>query len=190
MPQISVRADIEAAAMEMFSRRGYHATAVKDITSAAGVPKGSFYNHFASKEDLALHTLECYWAYALEGLKMLSRPAEPAKTRLLNYFEALNSYAEKHRYKTGCMVGNLATEMSEHSEKIRAKVSQVFDVWTTSLEACIRQGQADRSITNIMDSDKLAAFLLNSWEGSVLRAKADRSGRPLNVFAEFLIQIL
>lgn len=60
MPRPSSREEVVAAAQDRFHRRGYHASGVKDITDAAGLPKGSFYNYFASKEDMAIETLRRY----------------------------------------------------------------------------------------------------------------------------------
>jgi TetR/AcrR family transcriptional repressor of nem operon len=60
MPRPSLREDVVAAAMKQFHRHGYQGGGVKDITNAAGLPKGSFYNYFASKEEMALEALMRY----------------------------------------------------------------------------------------------------------------------------------
>src|SRR4051794_27714177 len=60
VPRQSMREEIVEAALERFHAHGFNAAGVKDITDTAGVPKGSFYNHFDSKEALALVALERY----------------------------------------------------------------------------------------------------------------------------------
>src|SRR6266436_3990981 len=61
MPRASTKEQIVTAAVETLHMKGFNATSVEDITNAAKVPKGSFYNHFKSKEDLAVEALDRYW---------------------------------------------------------------------------------------------------------------------------------
>ena len=76
MPKANVREKIVDAALHLFHTRGYNGSGVNDIVVSAGVPKGSFYNHFASKEALGLETIARYWRdYDIDALSDRNVPA-------------------------------------------------------------------------------------------------------------------
>lgn len=190
MPRKSVKEAIVVAAVDTLHRRGFNATGVQDITAAAGVPKGSFYNHFDSKEALGVEALDRYWQRGLQALEKLSDPETPPLARLRAYFERLREVARDNRYEAGCMIGNLAVEMSDQSRPFRDRLALLFAAWTRSIETCVRDGQADGSIRTDLDPGAVAAFLLNAWEGAVLRAKADKDDAAFAAFDTFIFTTL
>ena len=98
MARPSVKENIVAAALDTLHRQGFNATGVQDITDAAGVPKGSFYNHFESKEELGIEVIERYWRRALAHLGVLNDTAVPPIVRLKSYFRALDDISRKNNY--------------------------------------------------------------------------------------------
>src|SRR5215475_15061326 len=104
MARESVKDQIVAAAVETLHRQGFNGTSVQDITDAAKVPKGSFYNHFESKEELAVAALDRYWQGVLAGLRPLSNAKTPALERLKQYFRNLGERGRTREYRTGCMI--------------------------------------------------------------------------------------
>lgn len=183
----NLKEQIAAAALTTLHAKGYNATSVQDIADAAGAPKGSFYNHFKSKEALAAEALEAYWALGRNGLGVLGDAAMPALDRLKHYFQALNAYGVARQFKPGCMIGNFAAEVSDQSEPLRKKIAVLLDEWTGAIEACVAQGQRDGSIRNDLPAANVASFLLNSWEGAVLRAKVDKRPDALTTFEQLAL---
>jgi TetR/AcrR family transcriptional repressor of nem operon len=190
MPRVSVKEQIVVAAIETLHRKGFNGSSVQDITDAAGVPKGSFYNHFESKEDLAVEALERYWHRVLSSLNSLGDTETAPAARLKGYFRYLNEIARQNKYQTGCLVGNMSVEMSDQSASIRGKLAVLLTAWSRAIESCVREAQADGSIRRDIDSKAIAAFLLNAWEGAVMRAKVDRSHAPLAVFEKVVFTSL
>jgi TetR/AcrR family transcriptional regulator, transcriptional repressor for nem operon len=186
MPRPSVKEEIVEAALKVLHQRGFNATGVQDITDAAGVPKGSFYNHFESKEALGLEALERYWQGALNGLESLKDTRTAPVARLKAYFRGLNDLARKLKYRPGCMIGNLSIEMSDQSPAIRERLAGILARWSTAIEACVKEAQADGSLRPDLDAGAMAAFLLNSWEGAVLRSKVDRSDAAFTAFEKIV----
>jgi TetR/AcrR family transcriptional regulator, transcriptional repressor for nem operon len=182
MPRPSVKEEIVQAALKVLHQRGFNATGVQDITDAAGVPKGSFYNHFESKEALGLEALERYWQGALVSLEMLKDEDVPPVARLKAYFRKLNELARKFKYRPGCMIGNFSVEMSDQSPMIRERLAIILAKWSRAIEQCVKAAQIDGSVRRDLEPKAIAAFLLNSWEGAVMRAKVDRSDVPLDQF--------
>jgi TetR/AcrR family transcriptional regulator, transcriptional repressor for nem operon len=190
MARPSVKEHIVAAALETLHRQGFNATGVQDITDAAGVPKGSFYNHFESKEDLGIEVIERYWQRALASLNMLSDQDIPPIARLKSYFRALDDISRKQKYQRGCLIGNMATEMSDQSRPIRERLAIVLAAWSRGIESCVREAQADGSMRRDIDAKLIASFLLNAWEGTVMRAKVDKDRSALDAFEKVVFTSL
>jgi TetR/AcrR family transcriptional repressor of nem operon len=87
-------------------------------------------------------------------------------------------------YNGGCLIGNLGAELSDHSKLVCERLTAVFAGWTAAVETCIRQAQQEGGIRADCDAGVLAAFLINAWEGAVLRAKVDKNAVPFEEFDE------
>src|SRR6516225_10147711 len=111
MPKPNVREQIVVAGLETLHRRGFNGCGVQDITDAAGVPKGSFYNHFASKEELGAAAIEQYWqrGTGLARTILSDETLQPVE-RLRRYFGALAEKLTGNDYSCGCLIGNLSAE--------------------------------------------------------------------------------
>ena len=102
--------------MKLFTERGFNASSVQDIADAAGVPKGSFYNHFKSKEALAAESVTAYGQGSTDR-GILTDRAVPGLTRLKGHFDTLNDHFP--RCNEGCLVGKFMAEVSEDTPEIR-----------------------------------------------------------------------
>jgi TetR/AcrR family transcriptional repressor of nem operon len=190
MPRASTKEQIVTAAVETLHMKGFNATSVEDITNAAKVPKGSFYNHFKSKEDLAIEALDRYWQNMQISLGLLSDEKRPPVARLKRHFRHLGKVAREGEYRAGCMIGNMSTEMPDQSRPVREKLAVLLAAWGRAIESCIKEAQADGSIRLDMDPRTLSGFLLNSWEGAVMRSKVDRGAESITTFADVVFSVL
>ncbi|MCS7475944.1 TetR family transcriptional regulator C-terminal domain-containing protein [Umezawaea endophytica] len=180
MARPSVREQIVDAAFEQFHLNGYNACGVKLVTDTAGVPKGSFYNHFASKEALALEVLERY--AASRGMEALAEDDTPPLARLRGHFEFLAAEAAHFGYARGCVFGNFTTEAADHSAPIADGVRSGFATWTRAVAALLREARTDGSLPAHHDPDVLALFVVNAWEGAVVGARAAKDGSSFTAF--------
>jgi TetR/AcrR family transcriptional repressor of nem operon len=182
MPRPSSRDHLINSALETLHRQGFHGTAVQDITNAAGLPKGSFYNYFESKEALALEVIDRFGKDqgALGGV--LSDESISPVERLRRYFTSLAANLAAQNYERGCLVGNFSTELADQSRPIRDRLASTFAAWSRPIETCIRDAQKAGEISSDIDPRALADFLLNSFEGAMLRMKVEKDGSPLDHF--------
>lgn len=171
----------------VFLERGYNNSGIEAILQAAGVPKGSFYYYFESKEDFGLQVLdrfaECYKAEAARFFD--DRSIGPLE-RLRRLFEAKCERLESQHCRCGCLVGNLSQEMADQSEAFRAKLEEIFNWWCGRYAECLAEAQQAGEIPAHLDVHELAEFWLNSWQGAVLRAKTTRSIAPLRTFLNMM----
>jgi TetR/AcrR family transcriptional regulator, transcriptional repressor for nem operon len=190
MPRENVKEQIVAAAVEALHWKGFNGTSVQDITDAANVPKGSFYNHFDSKEDLAVAALDRYGQGLLGKLGPLSDAKTPAVDRLKTYFRDLGERGRAREYRTGCMIGNMSTEMAGQSDMMRERLAIVLAAWSRAIESCVREAQAEGAMRRDLDAKAIASFILHAWEGAVMRSKVDRDAASLATFEDVVFTVL
>ena len=181
MPRQSLKEQIVAKGAAFIAANGFTASGVGEITQAAGVPKGSFYNHFSSKEAFGLEILERYYAQAAENASAALgdeglRPID----RLKAYIEMMTAHLGVCDWSHGCLMGNFVLEAGCGSEAIRERLTSMFGDWSARIAACISEAQKAGEISRETDPAMLADFMINAWEGAVLRMKVERTRKPLD----------
>lgn len=172
-----------ATGLELLTRQGYAATGVQEITNASGVPKGSFYNYFDSKEEFAIEVLRRYQEQACGQLyALLADRGRPPLERLAALFEALGADFAAGGFEGGCLAGRLAQELAGETPAFRAPVAWTFDCMQGAIADTLRDARARGDLAGDDDPDDLAQFLFNSWQGAAMRAKAAHSRQPLDNF--------
>ncbi len=183
MRQTGTRDHLLATGLELLHARGFHACGVQDIIQAADVPKGTFYTHFDSKEQFGAEVLGRYWERrAGAATRILSDETRTPLARLKAYFAAKTAARAPDAAYTGCMIGNFSAELATDSRLVRDRLGTVFAAWTNLLATCIREAQSAGEISTQADPDTLAAFLIDAFEGAVLRSKVDRDTTALARF--------
>jgi TetR/AcrR family transcriptional repressor of nem operon len=166
-----------------FLARGYNNSGIEAILQEAGVPKGSFYYYFESKEDFGLQVLDRFAECIGERQEhYLSDESVAPLDRLRDYCEAVSELLESDQCRKGCLIGNLSQEMAAQSEKFRARLEEIFESSVDRYAACLQEAQASGEVSPDIDVRELAEFWLNSWQGAILRAKTMRSPVPLRTF--------
>ena len=123
MARPNTREEIVQAGLKCLVEKGFNAVGVQDITDAAGVPKGSFYNHFESKEALGLEIVERYGASQTRR-EILTDPTVPPLQRLRRHFDRITAlYADSH-FTRNCILGGFSAELANQSETIREGCEQ------------------------------------------------------------------
>jgi TetR/AcrR family transcriptional repressor of nem operon len=168
------REKILTSAQSLIELRGYSALGVADICKAAGVPKGSFYYFFESKEALALAVIDAQWeAQRHTWARILCSDAAPLE-RLRQLFEETEADQRAGQQScgtvSGCMFGNLTLELSNQTEIIRERLQQIFNAQLDMVEVVITEALERRDV--FVDDTRIAArSLIAQLEGQVLFAK-------------------
>lgn len=168
------REKILSAAQSLIELRGYSALGVAEICKTAGVPKGSFYYFFESKEALALAVLDEHWAgQQATWTRILNSAAEPLQ-RLRRLFEETEAAQLAGQQScgtvSGCLFGNLTLEMSNQTEAIRARLQEIFDAQVGMVASVIAEAIERKEVT-VIDTREAARSVVAQLEGQVLFAK-------------------
>lgn len=169
-------------ALDLFHRNGYTATGVNDIAKAAGVPKGSFYHFFDSKEALALEAVALYSSTI--RLDLLDGPSESPLQRIRDHIERAVKSAAVDDFTKGCLLGNFSTEMPSQSDVVSDAVAKSLTTWTQRVAATITEAQEAGEIAATSDPERLAQVIVSGLEGSLAHAKVLRSRAPLDDFVD------
>jgi TetR/AcrR family transcriptional repressor of nem operon len=183
MGRASLRERILDAGLKVMFRKGYIGSGVRDIVAEASAPQGSFTNHFRSKEVFAREVLDRYFdhvkrlvAQALDDKKLSPRE------RLRRYLDIISERLAMDDFARGCLIGDFSLEAAPLSELLRERLVTIFAEWRVPFAACIAEAQAAGEIATTFTPDDLAEFLLDSWEGAILRMKVERGPAPLERF--------
>ena len=189
MPRPSNKEKLLADGLRLVHERGFGASSVRDITQAAGVPQGSFTNHFASKEAFGLEILERYRAMTSAAVRATLRNDRlPPLDRLRAWIDGQLSYLRKDDMRRGCLYGNLSAEASEASDAIRFRVASVFAENQASVAYCLEAAIGAGALAPKTDVQELAGFIVSSLQGAILVAKSQRSPIPVERFERVLFR--
>ena len=187
VPRPSVRDQLIESAVEVFHARGFNGCSVQDIVEAAGVPKGSFYNHFKSKEALGVEVVRAYTrlvgAYVAEAGagEIFSGDGTPLE-RIRAYFEAVIEQNVSSGVRKGCLLGNFATELAPHSAEIANAVTDALDNWSVAIARALAQAQEAGELSKDADVEALGRYLVDGYEGAAARAKLIGDRGPMDEF--------
>lgn len=181
---------IKAGARAMLTK-SYHAVGIQEILKTVGVPKGSFYYYFSSKEDFGVAIVEYYGQQISALLKAhLLAPECSPRHRLLNYFLSVKEYYEQKGCTQGCLVAKLATEVGSSSPEIRRALKEQFDAWTRLVSTCIIEAQVAGEINDFHNPELLAEFIYAAWEGALIRMQVNHDLDALDNFLKYVFEYL
>ncbi len=187
MAKPSHREKILTEGLRVVHERGFAGASVRDIVQAAGVPQGSFTNHFPSKEAFGLEVIERYLADSGDLLQeTLHNTALSPLQRLRAYLDAGKNRLNDNDMRHGCLFGNFAAEASTHSEAMRLRLIEIFAEAQQSIAACLEAAVEAGELPPDFDCGKVAGFIVSSLQGANLLAKTLRSPAPVERFEEIL----
>lgn len=179
-PHTDTREHILSTAEPLVLGKGFTALGLTELLSAAGVPKGSFYHYFRSKEQFGQALLER--DFANYDARLASHfAAEPGRMRdrLLSYFAGWITQACQADSHGSCLAVKLAGEVCDLSEPMREALAVGMAQVCARLADAIARAAAEGSLATCADPAALADALYAMWLGAALRTKVMRDSSPL-----------
>jgi len=178
---VEVRQHILDTAMPILLGKGFSAVGLNEILAAAGVPKGSFYHYFGSKEAFGEALLTSYFAEYAERLDdLLVRQPGSAAEKLMRYWDDWRMIQCADDPVGKCLAVKLGAEVSDLSEAMREALRLGTDAIISRIAACVEAGRADGSLIGVNDAATMAVTLYELWLGATLLEKIHRDRKPLD----------
>jgi TetR/AcrR family transcriptional repressor of nem operon len=189
MAKDATRLSIIRNGARLVHAQGYNNTGLADILRATGVPKGSFYFYFKSKDDFGLAVIDHFWEFINRmGETSCSDSTLPPLERLAAFMDAYQEHFERMGLRGGCPIGNLMQEMSDLNEAFRVKVGAIYSRMQERIALLLREAKERGDIAAGIEPDRTAQFILNSWEGAIMHMKLIKSNEPLKVFKQMVFE--
>lgn len=184
-----IRTRLLEIGLKTFANRGYHGTGIKEIVESAGVPKGSFYNYFKSKEDFGIEIIRRHSLEFWETLERCFDRGIPDPIDALNTcFEKMITEHEECTVFHCSIVGNLVVELSEHSVPCKATIATFYSHWLENLATHIKRAQ-ELGIARIdVPCDDLVMLFWDAWHGALFRVRIEDSTELLKRSVSFVLQ--
>ena len=185
------RAEILKATADIVRVNGYHSTGIEELVTTAGIPKGSFYFYFKSKEDFGLQLIDHYidgiiaWAERLQN-----DTSRSPLSKVRAFFDWTFTSLEANDFKGGCPIGNLSMEMADVSESFRQKLDGAFAAIKKCIFALLEEARQTGEIPDYLDIAQLCEFVVGGWQGALLQAKVMKSTAPLRAFEQIVFDRL
>ena len=179
-----------ARATDLFWRRGYEATSMRELLGAMGIGRGSFYDTFGDKHALFLASLDRYREAAEEStLSMLE--AGSAKEAIRTVFEdAVDGLARQAEPRRGCLLANTAVELAPHDPEVGERIAGHVARTEEAFERTIVRGRASGELAARHDPEALARFLVNNLLGLRVLARTGAPRRALEDVARVALEAL
>ncbi|MFT2092616.1 TetR/AcrR family transcriptional regulator [Paraglaciecola sp. 2405UD69-4] len=182
------RALLIRSGVEVLTESGFATAGIDGILKKVGVPKGSFYHYFKSKEDFGHAVIENYANYFAAKLDkyLLDDSVHPVQ-RIINFSNDAKQGIVKFEFKRGCLVGNLGQEIAILPESYRQILQDIFKDWQAKLASCLVVAKQNSEIKADANCALLAEYFWIGWEGAVMRARLLESVQPLDLYIDTFI---
>ena len=156
---------------ELFNQQGYAGASMSDIMRATGLKKGGIYNHFASKDDLALAAFDEAWGRVKARFRRGLQGKKNTVDRLYALLQLFRCYADDPPLRGGCPAMNTTVEADDTHPALLAKAREAVDGWREFVTITVAKGQDRDEIRADVDGEALATLLVAALEGGLLLAR-------------------
>lgn len=179
------------AAEEIMWKRSFHSVGLNEILKTVGVPKGSFYHWFESKEHFGVELLKHYIGAATDEKNhaLFSNLVEKnPMPRLLSFLEVSIQKFEENGQRCPCLVLKLASEVTDLSESMREVLAEGMATWLGLLAGVFDEAKMLGQISNKVNSHHEAQMFRDLWAGAIQRATICKSTEPMKLALTILEQ--
>lgn len=179
------------AGAEIMHLKGFNNTGIQEILDKAGIPKGSFYNFFKSKEDFGLQIIDYFTGFFSRiSSQFFGDKSQPPLERIRLLLKWFIEFFKSNDFTLGCPIGNFAQEMGDISPAFREKLKTSLNAMSVQYENVLIEAQESGNISQSMDTRETAHFIISSWEGALMLMKVSKSTEPLERHMRFIFDYI
>ncbi len=155
----------------LFNSRGYFGASMSDVMEATGLEKGGIYNHFGSKDELALAAFD--YAVSVNGQKIKTNidNASSATEKLNTFLDTFCDMIKNPIIPGGCPLLNCAVESDDAHPELRARVQQAMTRFLGLIETVVAGGIESGEFQASITPNAVAITIVSTIEGSIMLSK-------------------
>lgn len=181
------RQRIVELAAPVFNRQGYVGATMGDLISATGLEKGGIYNHFGSKEQLALEAYDFAMSRMTNHLARSQDGATDAIDRLTRLIRAFAVSARRPEIEGGCPIMNTAIEADDTHPELRDRARESMTQWHRLIGRIVKDGKADGVLRDDVDPYALASTITGALEGALMLSRLYDNPAHMDHVADHLV---
>ena len=167
----------------LLTERGFQVTGIDEVLKRVGVPKGSFYHFFKSKDEFGAAVIENYVTYYARKMdRIFNDTTRPPLLRLKDFVDNAKQGMTRFDFRRGCLIGNLGQELASLDSAFREQLEAVLVSWERRVADCLQEAIDRGDMSGATNAQALANFFWIGWEGAILRSKLTRSLAPIDQF--------
>ena len=169
------KARIVRQAAELFNQKGYAGSSIADVMQATGLKKGGIYNHFKSKDELALAAFD----YAVNLMSQEIWQAVKTKQNAIERLQALLSayliYIDEPPIAGGCPILNTAIEADDLDSPLRDRALAAINSWRSLIVRIIQKGIKKQEVRSTVEPDTVATIIICTIEGAIMMSQLEKN---------------
>jgi TetR/AcrR family transcriptional regulator, transcriptional repressor for nem operon len=167
-------------AVQVFSVRGFGSMSMDELTRATGLTKGGIYNHFGSKDDLALQVFDHAVAMMRERFRQSLEGKRTTRTRLEAAIDLFSSLIDAPLFAGGCVLLTTAVEADDTHPALRERAQRAFDDWRAFIIRTVEKGKELGDVDVAADAEGIATVIVGGMEGAILLSKTYGDARHIH----------
>lgn len=175
---------------QLFNRRGFFGAALSDVMAVTGLEKGGIYNHFKSKDDLAIQAFEYAVDLVRREITLAVKEKKHSVDRLKALITVFRREAEGFPLAGGCPVMNTAIEADDAHPILRARAQKAMDEWHHFVQRTVQRGKEKGEIKPGVNGEMLSFILISTMEGALMQSKLYGHLKPIDKAMSYLNEYL
>jgi TetR/AcrR family transcriptional repressor of nem operon len=180
------REKILARSAQIFNCQGYSGASLVDIMRETGLEKGGIYNHFSSKEQLALESFDYASGLIRQRVKQVLTGKPNAIERLLAIVSVFQSIILDPPLAGGCPILNTAIEADDTNVALRDRARGAMDDWISTIHRIIDKGQRLHEIRPDIHADEVASIIIATLEGAIMLSNLYKDSKHIERAASYI----
>ena len=169
------KARIIHQAAELFNQKGYAGSSIADVMQATGLKKGGIYNHFKSKDELALAAFD----YAVSLMSQKIWQAVKTKQNAIQRLQALTSayliYIDEPPILGGCPILNTAIEADDLDSPLRDRALAAINSWRSLIVRIVQKGIKKGEVRSTVEPYTVATIIICTIEGAIMMSQLEKN---------------
>ena len=169
------KARIVRQAAELFNQKGYAGSSIADVMQATGLKKGGIYNHFKSKDELALAAFDYAVNLMSQEVWQAVKTERNAVRRLQALVSAYLIYIDRPPIAGGCPILNTAIEADDLDSPLRDRAIAAINSWRSLIVRIIQKGIKKQEVRYTVEPDTVATIIICTIEGAIMMSQLEKN---------------